>query len=98
MRLLGDAMRSFDQHCLQGLTANVARMEELLQHSLMLVTALSPHIGYDRAGRIAKHAHAQGGSLRDAAWDLEAISAEQFDAWVNPARMAGQPARLPDDR
>jgi fumarate hydratase class II len=98
MRLLGDAMRSFDQHCLQGLTANVARMEELLQRSLMLVTALSPHIGYDRADRIAKHAHAKSGSLRDAAWALEAISPEQFDAWVDPARMAGQPARLPDDR
>ena len=98
LRLLSDAMHSFNQHCLQGLTANAARMDELLQRSLMLVTALSPHIGYDRAARIAKHAHDNGGTLRDAAWELEAISAEQFDAWVDPGPMAGQPARSSHDR
>ncbi len=97
LRLLADVMRSFTRHCLLGLTANTARMEELLQRSLMLVTALSPHIGYDRAARIAKLAHDSGGTLRDAAWALEAISTEQFDAWVDPARMAGQPARSPHD-
>ena len=90
MRLLADAMHSFTQHCLLGITANVARMEELLQRSLMLVTALSPHIGYDRAARIAKHAHAQGSTLRAAALALESISAEQFDAWVNPRQMLGR--------
>jgi fumarate hydratase class II len=97
LRLLADVMRSFTRHCLLGLTANAARMEELLQRSLMLVTALTPHIGYDRAARIAKLAHDSGGTLRDAAWALEAISTEQFDAWVDPARMAGQPARSPHD-
>lgn len=89
LRLLSDAMRSFNQHCVMGITANVARMDELLQQSLMLVTALSPHIGYDRAARIAKHAHAQGSTLRAAAWALEAISPEQFNAWVNPRQMLG---------
>lgn len=89
LRLLSDAMRSFNQHCVMGITANVSRMDELLQQSLMLVTALSPHIGYDRAARIAKHAHARGSTLRAAAWTLEAISPEQFDAWVNPRQMLG---------
>ena len=89
LRLLTDAMHSFTRHCLLGITPNAARMEELLQRSLMLVTALTPHIGYDRAARIAKHAQEQGSTLRAAAWALESISAEQFDAWVNPSQMLG---------
>ena len=87
MRLLADAMHGFTQHCLLGITANAARMEDLLQRSLMLVTALTPHIGYDRATRIAKYAHDHGSTLRAAALALEAISAEQFDAWVDPSQM-----------
>ena len=90
MRLLSDAMQSFNRHCLSGLSPNAARMEELLQQSLMLVTALSPHIGYERAARIAKYALDQGSTLRVAALTLEAISAEQFDAWVNPRQMLGR--------
>ena len=89
MRLLADAMHGFTRHCLAGLTANAARMEDLLQRSLMLVTALTPHIGYDRAARIAKYAHEHGSTLRAAALTLESISAEQFDAWVDPSRMLG---------
>jgi fumarate hydratase class II len=89
LRLLGDAMRSFATHCVMGLQADTARTQELLQRSLMLVTALTPHIGYDRAAQIAKHAHAQGLSLREAALAVGGISAEDFDRWVDPRRMLG---------
>jgi len=86
-RLLTDAMRSFDTHCAQGIEPDRARIAELLSRSLMLVTALSPHIGYDRAAAIAKHALAQGLSLREAALQLGDVSAEQFDEWVQPDQM-----------
>ena len=89
MRLLADAMHSFTRHCLAGLTANAARMEALLQSSLMLVTALTPHIGYDQAARIAKYAQEHGSTLRDAALAVASIPAGQFDAWVDPSRMLG---------
>jgi fumarate hydratase, class II len=89
VRLLTDAMQSFDQHCAQGITPNTARIQELLERSLMLVTALNPHIGYDKAAQIAKHAHAQGSTLKDAALALGLVSAEQFDAWVRPQDMIG---------
>ena len=82
-------MHSFDRHCLAGLTVDAARVEQLLQGSLMLVTALAPHIGYDRAAQIAKQAHDHGSTLREAALALGAVSADQFDAWVDPHRMAG---------
>lgn len=87
LRLLTDAMASFDQHCARGIEPDRERIAELLMNSLMLVTALSPHIGYDAAARIARHAHTQGLSLRDAALALRLVSAEQFDAWVKPAEM-----------
>jgi len=89
VRLLTDAMRSFTQHCVLGITVNATRVEELLQSSLMLVTALTPHIGYDRSAQIAKHAHAHGSTLRAAALALGAVSAEQFDAWVVAGQMLG---------
>jgi len=89
VRLLGDAMHSFAVHCVTGITVNRERVEALLQSSLMLVTALAPHIGYDRAAQIAKHAHANGSTLRDAALALGAVSAEEFDAWVDARRMLG---------
>ena len=89
LRLLADAMRSFTQHCVAGIQVNEARVGELLQGSLMLVTALAPHIGYDRAAQIAKHAHQHGSSLRDAALALGAVTAEQFDTWVDARRMLG---------
>ncbi len=89
VRLLADAMRSFARHCVAGITVNTSRVEALLQGSLMLVTALAPHIGYDRAAQIAKHAHAQGCTLREAALALGALSPEQFDSWVDARRMLG---------
>ena len=89
VRLLSDAMHSFTQHCLQGITANEPRIAELLGRSLMLVTALAPHIGYARAAKIAKHAHQNQLSLRGAALDLAEVTAEQFDAWVVPSQMLG---------
>jgi fumarate hydratase class II len=87
VRLLTDAMHSFDEHCLQGMTPDRNRIEQLLQQSLMLVTALNPHIGYDKAAAIAKAAYQQGLSLRDAALASGLVSAEQFDAWVRPEQM-----------
>ena len=87
LRLLADGMTSFEAHCVRGITANRRRIGDLLEQSLMLVTALTPHIGYDRAAAIAKHAHAEGLSLRRAALDSGQVTAEQFDAWVDPARM-----------
>ena len=89
LRLLADAMRSFARHCVVGVRVNEARVEVLLQGSLMLVTALAPHIGYDRAAQIAKHAHTHGSTLREAALALGAVSAEQFDTWVDARRMLG---------
>ena len=88
-RLLGDAMNSFRQHCVLGLRADAQRLEDYLQRSLMLVTALSPHIGYDKAAEIAKHAQKQACSLREAALHLGYVSATQFDAWVEPRAMLG---------
>ena len=94
-RLLTDAMRSFTRHCVSGLSVNAARVEELLQSSLMLVTALAPHIGYDRATQVAKHAHEHGTTLREAALTLGAVSAEQFDAWVDARQMLGPRVEQP---
>ena len=89
VRLLADAMHSFTQHCVVGIQVNEARVQELLNSSLMLVTALAPHIGYDRAAQIAKHAHKHHATLREAALAMGAVSAEQFDAWVDPRQMLG---------
>lgn len=88
--LLSDAMRSFAQHCISGIEVNADHVEQQLQGSLMLVTALVPHLGYDRAAKIAKHAHANQTSLRDAAIALNEVSAEQFDAWVDAHKMVGK--------
>ena len=87
--LLADSMRSFDQHCVQGIAVDRARTDHYVQTSLMLVTALTPHIGYDRSAQIAKHAHAHGTTLREAAVAVSAITGEQFDAWVDPRAMLG---------
>jgi len=89
IRLLGDGMASFDAHCATGIEANLARIDELLERSLMLVTALNPHIGYDKAAAIAKKAHREGTTLKAAALALGYVSAEQFDQWVQPQRMIG---------
>jgi fumarate hydratase class II len=87
LRLLADAMKSFEANCASGIEADRARIAALLASSLMLVTALSPHIGYDRAAAIAKHAHARGLSLRQAAVALGDVTEAQFDAWVRPEQM-----------
>lgn len=89
LRLLADAMRSFTQHCVAGIEVNAARVEQLLQGSLMLVTALAPRIGYERAAQIAKHALEHGSTLREAALALGAVSGEQFDTWVDARQMLG---------
>ena len=87
IRLLADGMASFDEHCVRGIEANRERIRELLERSLMLVTALAPHIGYDRAAEIAKRAHHDGSTLRDAALALNYVSGSDFDRWVNPSEM-----------
>jgi fumarate hydratase, class II len=90
--LLSDAMTSFEVHCVRGIEANEERIAALMQQSLMLVTALTPHIGYDKAALIAKQAHADGSSLRQAAVATGHVSAEQFDLWVRPMDMTRPPA------
>ena len=89
IRLLGDGMRSFNDHCAVGIEPNRARIAELVSNSLMLVTALNPHIGYDKSAAIAKKAHEEGTSLRDAAIASGHLTADEFDAWVRPETMIG---------
>ena len=91
-RLLADGCRSFEEHCARGIEANAPRIKELLERSLMLVTALAPHIGYDRAAEIAKKAHRDGSTLREAALALGFVSAADFDRWVRPEAMLGPSA------
>jgi fumarate hydratase class II len=91
IRLLADGMVSFDEHCARGITPRRERITQLLERSLMLVTALAPHIGYDRAAEIAKRAHHDGSTLREAALALGYVSAADFDRWVRPADMVRQP-------
>ena len=90
VRLLADGMRSFNDHCAVGIEPNRERIAELVDRSLMLVTALNTHIGYDKAAQIAKKAHKDGSSLREAALALGHVTAEQFDAWVRPEQMVGR--------
>jgi fumarate hydratase class II len=90
IRLLADATRSFDEHCARGIEPRRERIAELVERSLMLVTALNPHIGYDRAAEIAKKAHAEGTTLKAAALALGYVTERQFDEWVRPARMTGR--------
>lgn len=89
VRLLADGMRSFEAHCAAGIAPDRERIAELVDRSLMLVTALNPHIGYDKAAAIAKKAHQEGTSLREAAIASGHVSAEQFDQWVRPEKMVG---------
>ena len=88
-RLLADGAASFEHHCVRGIQPNVERIGELLQRSLMLVTALSTHIGYDKSAEIAKKAHKEGTSLREAALALGYVTPGQFDEWVVPEDMLG---------
>ena len=89
LRLLGDAATSFAEHCVAGIAANRERIAALLRQSLMLVTALSPHIGYDKAAEVAKKAHAEGSLLKAAALALGYVTSEDFDRWVRPETMLG---------
>jgi len=90
VRLLADGMRSFNDHCAVGIEPNRERIAELVDRSLMLVTALNPHIGYDKAAFIAKKAHQEGSSLREAAVASGHLTAAQFDQWVVPGDMTGR--------
>lgn len=88
-RLLADACSSFSEHCISGMEVNEKACKNYLENSLMLVTALNPHIGYDNAAKIAKNAHAKGLSLRESALELKLLTNEQFDKWVKPEEMLG---------
>lgn len=92
VRLLADACRSFREHCVEGIIANRDRCEQYVNSSLMLVTALSPKIGYDKAAQVAKQAHHEGTTLREAALSLGFVSAEDYDAVVRPELMLGPEA------
>ena len=85
--LLGDGARSFNDQCAVGIEPNRARITALLEQSLMLVTALNPHIGYENSAKIAQKAHRDGSSLREAALALGLVSGEDFDRWIDPEAM-----------
>lgn len=87
VRLLADGIHSFDEHCAHGIVANRDRIADLMERSLMLVTALAPHIGYDKAAKIAKQAHQQGANLKETALALGFVTSEEFDLWVKPQDM-----------
>ena len=93
IRLLADVCESFEEHLARGIEPNRAEIARKVANSLMLVTALAPHIGYDAAAKVAKKAHADGTTLREAATALGLVSAEDFDRWVDPATMIGPTAR-----
>ena len=101
LRLLGDAMASFRAHCIEGIEVDAQQVQSMIEHSLIGVTALVPHIGYDRAAKIARHAHAQGLDVKHAALDVGGVSAADYDAWVDlqgmsaPDRSKGAPPTRP---
>lgn len=87
IEILGDGCRSFTNHCASGIEPNEKQIKAHLDNSLMLVTALSPHIGYEKAAKISLTAHREDISLREAALELQFLTAEQFDQWVQPLEM-----------
>ena len=89
IRLIGDGARSFTDNCVAGIEPNRTRIDQLLHESLMLVTALNPHIGYDNAAKVAKKAHADGTTLKEAALALGVVSDADFERWIDPAKMTG---------
>merc|ERR1712187_159624 len=89
VRLLGDAAVSFSKNCVEGTEPNTSKIESVMRESLMLVTALNPHIGYDKAAKCAKKAHKDGSTLKEAAIALGYLSEAEFDAWVRPENMIG---------
>ena len=95
-RNLGDACESFNNHCVVGLEPNSAEIQKNLENSLMLVTALNPKIGYENAAKIAKKAHLEHTTLRQAALSLDLLTDAEFDAWVVPSNMTGQTPDIPN--
>ena len=93
--LLGDACESFNLNCVAGIQANRPQIDKLLNESLMLVTALNPHIGYDAAAHIAKTAHKNGSTLKQEAIALGYLNEEQFEQWVIPSDMLGPKPYVP---
>ncbi|KAI5638931.1 lyase domain-containing protein [Phthorimaea operculella] len=89
IRLIGDTCNAFNKNCAVGITANIERIDKIMNESLMLVTALNPHIGYDKAALIAKTAHKEGGTLKGTAIKLGILTEEQFNEWVRPENMLG---------
>jgi fumarate hydratase class II len=89
IRLLADGCDSFTTNCVDGIVANRERIDTLLHESLMLVTALNPHIGYDNAAAAAKKAHKEGTTLKEACMTLDLLTSEQYDQWVRPENMIG---------
>jgi fumarate hydratase class II len=87
IQLMADVARSFTQHCVEGIRADEKRIRELMERSLMLVTALAPRIGYDNAAKVAKSAHARGTTLKEEAVRLGFVSADEFDRLVKPEKM-----------
>ncbi len=87
IRLIADGCNSFTDNCVVGIEANEARIEKLLNESLMLVTAINPHIGYDNAAKIAKKAHNDGSTLKEAGMELGLLTEEQFKDWIKPIDM-----------
>jgi fumarate hydratase, class II len=87
IQLMADVARSFTEHCIEGIRANEKRIQELMERSLMLVTALAPKIGYDNAAKVAKTAHARGTTLKEEAIRLGFVSGEEFDRLVRPREM-----------
>src|SRR5690606_25258846 len=88
-RLIGDACVTFTEKCAEGIVPNEPVIRQHLENSLMLVTALTPHIGYENAAKIAKKAHKENKTLREAAVELGLLTSEQFDEWVKPEKMVG---------
>jgi fumarate hydratase, class II len=87
VRLINDACKGFVEFCINGIELNRAQIDEYLNDSLMLVTALNQHIGYDNAAKIAKNAHKKNLNLKESAIELGLLTAEQFDEWVKPEEM-----------
>jgi fumarate hydratase class II len=97
-KLIAHACENFDQHCAAGIEPNVERIDQLMRDSLMLVTALNPHIGYEKAAAIAKNAHKKGITLKESALALGYVTAKQFDQWVRPEDMVGIKLKAPAKR
>lgn len=89
IRLIGDSCKAFSTNCVDGIVANREKIDQLLHESLMLVTALNPHIGYDKAAQIAKTAHKNNSTLKETAIKLGILTEEQFNQWVKPEEMLG---------